>query len=380
MSVALNIENESLVAARGTSLWKDAWFRLCKNHGAILGLCVFCGIALVCLVGPFFTGYTYEQTQLSLKASAPLEPIFSRTESRADAEPKKDFISLTSLEGQFIDKSPSERSRIVKQIVGGSPFQDGKMSYQLASQRHLFGSDPLGRDLLTRVLVGGQISLAVGFAATLVSVLIGVVWGSIAGFAGGKTDDVMMRFADFLYALPFTVIVILLMVIFGKNFVLFRSYRLCRMAQYGTNCPQPGHFPQTSGIRRSSYLARFAEPPDFVPSSYSQCDELYYHLRNADGPKCHAARSVAQFPRTRSTAAPQFLGSTDRRGISDNADIALVAGLSRLFLFPDALFFEFLGRRSSRCARSQVEQGLTPRSPKTPGTPRTENRQPKTEN
>ena len=59
-----------------------------------------------------------------------------------------------------------------------------------------------------------------GFAATLVSVLIGVVWGAIAGFAGGKTDDVMMRFADFLYALPFTVIVILLMVLFGKNFVL----------------------------------------------------------------------------------------------------------------------------------------------------------------
>lgn len=220
MSIALNIENEPLVAERGTSLWKDAWFRLRKNHGAILGLCVFCGIALVCLVGPFFTGYSYEQTQLSLKASAPLEPIFLRTESRDNAEPKKGLISLTSLKGEFIDKSPSERSRIVKQIVGGSPYQDGKMSYQVSSQRHLFGTDPLGRDLLTRVLVGGRISLAVGFAATLVSVLIGVVWGSIAGFAGGKTDDVMMRFADFLYALPFTVIVILLMVVFGKNFVL----------------------------------------------------------------------------------------------------------------------------------------------------------------
>jgi len=79
MSIALNIENEPLVAERGTSLWKDAWYRLRKNHGAILGLCVFCGIALVCLVGPFFTGYTYKQTQLSLKASAPLEQIFLRT-------------------------------------------------------------------------------------------------------------------------------------------------------------------------------------------------------------------------------------------------------------------------------------------------------------
>jgi oligopeptide transport system permease protein len=220
MSIALNIENEPLIAERGTSLWRDAWFRLRKNHGAILGLCVFCGITLVCLIGPFFTGYTYEHTQLSLKASAPLEPIILRTESRANAEPKKDFISLSNLAGEFMEKSPSERDAIVKQISGGSPYQDGKMSYQLSSQRHLFGTDPLGRDLLTRVLIGGRISLAVGFAATFVSVLIGVVWGSIAGFAGGKTDDVMMRFADFLYALPFTVIVILLMVIFGKNFVL----------------------------------------------------------------------------------------------------------------------------------------------------------------
>src|SRR6202008_1783026 len=74
--------------------------------------------------------------------------------------------------------------------------------------------------LLTRVLVGGRISLAVGFAATLVSIFIGVIWGAVAGFVGGKVDTIMMRFADILYALPFTVIVILLMVMFGRNFVL----------------------------------------------------------------------------------------------------------------------------------------------------------------
>jgi oligopeptide transport system permease protein len=218
--LTVTAEPEILTAERGTSLWKDAWFRLRKNHGAILGLCVFCGITLICLFGPFFTGYTYEHTQLSLKASAPLEPIILRTETRANTEPKKDYLSLTSLDGEFIEKSASERDAITKSIASGTPYQEGKMSYQLSSQKHLFGTDPLGRDLLTRVLVGGRISLAVGFAATLVSVLIGVVWGAIAGFAGGKTDDVMMRFADFLYALPFTVIVILLMVLFGKNFVL----------------------------------------------------------------------------------------------------------------------------------------------------------------
>jgi oligopeptide transport system permease protein len=68
--------------------------------------------------------------------------------------------------------------------------------------------------------VGGRISLAVGFAATVVSVVIGVLWGATAGFFGGKLDNVMMRIADVLYALPFTIIVILLMVLFGRNFIL----------------------------------------------------------------------------------------------------------------------------------------------------------------
>jgi oligopeptide transport system permease protein len=205
---------------QGTSLWKDAWFRLKKNHVALFGLYAFCMIALCCLVGPFFTGYTYEQTEISLKASAPLEPILSRTEARKTGEPKKSFIALSNLEDEFLDKPESDRKAIAAKIAGGKTYQEGRNTYRRSNQRHFFGTDPLGRDLLTRVLVGGRISLAVGFAATLVSVCIGVLWGATAGFAGGKIDTLMMRFADILYALPFTVIVILLMVMFGRNFVL----------------------------------------------------------------------------------------------------------------------------------------------------------------
>jgi oligopeptide transport system permease protein len=205
---------------QGTSLWKDAWFRLRKNHVALFGLYTFCTIALLCLVVPFFTGYTYEQTEISLKASAPMEPIFLRTEARKAGEPKKSFIAVSNLEDEFLEKSQSDRKAIVAKIAEGEVYQEGRNTYQGSSQRHVFGTDPLGRDLLTRVLVGGRISLAVGFAATLVSVCIGVLWGATAGFAGGKIDTVMMRFADILYALPFTVIVILLMVMFGRNFIL----------------------------------------------------------------------------------------------------------------------------------------------------------------
>jgi oligopeptide transport system permease protein len=204
----------------GTSLWKDAWYRLRKNHVALFGLDAFCSIAILCLIGPYFTGRTYEQTEISLKASAPMEPIFFRSEALKTGEPKKSFVALSNLEDEFLDKTKSDRTEIVAKIARGDTYLEGKITYGPSPRRYLFGTDPLGRDLLTRVLIGGRISLAVGFAATIVSVCIGVLWGATAGFVGGKTDTVMMRFADILYALPFTVIVILLMVMFGRNIIL----------------------------------------------------------------------------------------------------------------------------------------------------------------
>ena len=85
---------------------------------------------------------------------------------------------------------------------------------------HLFGTDSLGRDVLARTLHGGRISLLVGVLATAVSLLIGVAWGAIAGYVGGRVDQVMMRIVDILYALPFMFLVILLMVLFGRHLLL----------------------------------------------------------------------------------------------------------------------------------------------------------------
>jgi len=85
---------------------------------------------------------------------------------------------------------------------------------------HLFGTDSLGRDLYTRTLMGGRMSLLVGIVSTLVSLIIGIAWGATAGFLGGRVDRVMMRIVDILYALPFMFLVILLMVLFGRNIVL----------------------------------------------------------------------------------------------------------------------------------------------------------------
>jgi oligopeptide transport system permease protein len=99
-------------------------------------------------------------------------------------------------------------------------LQDLALGAAPPSASHWLGTDVLGRDLLARILFGGRVSLAVGLCATFVSLLIGVTYGAVSGYAGGRTDALLMRVVDVLYALPFTVFVIILMVVFGRNIVL----------------------------------------------------------------------------------------------------------------------------------------------------------------
>lgn len=143
----------------GHSLWSDAWHRLQHNRLAVFGGGMLLLLALACLFGPLFFHLSYDNQNLILGAAPP-------------------------------------------------------------SSQHWLGTDVLGRDLLVRILYGGRISLGVGLCATFVALTIGVVYGAVAGYAGGKTDAGMMRFVDILYALPFTIFVILLMVFFGRNIVL----------------------------------------------------------------------------------------------------------------------------------------------------------------
>ena len=147
------------VGSDARSLGRDAWERLCANRMARIGGGLFIGIALLCLIGPFFVPHSHETTQLAYGAQAP-------------------------------------------------------------SWTHWFGTDELGRDILARTLIGGRISIGVGFAATVVALLIGVVYGMIAGYNGGRIEATMMRFVDTLYALPFTIIVILLTVLLGRSILL----------------------------------------------------------------------------------------------------------------------------------------------------------------
>ena len=141
------------------SLGKDAWLRLRANRMAMLSLFVLIGIFIISLLGPLLSSFSYQE--------------------------------------QNLDKV-----------------------FQPPDKEHFLGTDNLGRDLFARTTYGGRISLAVGLLATLVSLLIGVSYGMIAGYAGGRIDSFMMRGVDVLYSLPFIIFVILLMVLFGRNFLL----------------------------------------------------------------------------------------------------------------------------------------------------------------
>lgn len=146
---------------KGRSLWQDAMARLYKNKLAMFGLCVLIVMAVLALLTPWIAPYSYEAQDLYLGPTPP---------------------SLT----------------------------------------HWMGTDVFGRDQLTRVLYGSRVSLMVGLVATSVALCIGVLWGTIAGFVGGRCDTIMMRIVDVLYALPFTIFIILLTVVFGRSmFLLF---------------------------------------------------------------------------------------------------------------------------------------------------------------
>jgi oligopeptide transport system permease protein len=146
---------------RGRSLWVDAWRRLLRNHAAVVSGIILVIISLSAIFAPYLSPHAYDEVFWDAIAAPP------------------DFANA-----------------------------------------HYFGTDQNGRDQFVRTLYGGRVSLMVGLAATLVSLIIGVAWGATAGFIGGRIDAVMMRIVDILYSIPFIFFVIILLVVFGRDILL----------------------------------------------------------------------------------------------------------------------------------------------------------------
>ncbi len=161
---------ERAQGVKGRSLWVDARRRLFRNRAAMAGIFLLALVALMALFAPLLSPYAYDEINYDIVACAP-------------------------------DWWPGQAAC----LAGGA---------------HWFGTDLVGRDLFVRVLYGARVSLAVGLVATLVSLLIGVLYGATAGYLGGRVDNLMMRAVDILYSLPFIFFVIILMVLFNRNFIL----------------------------------------------------------------------------------------------------------------------------------------------------------------
>ena len=152
---------DNILSVKGNSLYSDAFKRLLRNKASLISLIVLSLITLLSFFGPYLLQYDFYET---------------------------DWNSIY----------------LPPNIENG----------------HYFGTDGNGRDLLVRILYGGRLSLSIGIIATLVSVSIGVTYGTIAGYIGGKVDTIMMRIVEILYAMPYLIFVIILMVVFGRNIYL----------------------------------------------------------------------------------------------------------------------------------------------------------------
>src|SRR5580693_6121537 len=115
---------------QGSSLWGDAWFRLKKNRLALFGLGFFLFMICICVLGPFFTGYRYEDTDLPLKASPPLDKIISRVETLKNGDVKRRNVALSNIEDEFLELPAPERKTIAAKLANGDQYTAGNVRYE----------------------------------------------------------------------------------------------------------------------------------------------------------------------------------------------------------------------------------------------------------
>ncbi|WP_374828090.1 ABC transporter permease [Pseudochrobactrum saccharolyticum] len=233
---------EGNTAVAGRSLWQDAWIRLRRNHAAVASAVVLIFLSLVGIFGPMVSPHPYEKIYPQFVRVAPsleaypradtIIPGLEREMARArlkGGEPElagsKLTIDVTSSAGRELDQRVLryfERSDLFSNpsLELAADKLSGKLSLDVARNYFFFGTDNLGRDMMTRTFIGVRISLAIGLLASVMALVLGVSYGAISGYLGGRADNIMMRIVDILYSLPFIFFVILMLVFFGRSIII----------------------------------------------------------------------------------------------------------------------------------------------------------------
>ncbi|NTF33722.1 ABC transporter permease [Rhizobium skierniewicense] len=223
------------------SLFQLATMRFRRNTAAMAGSVMLLLITLFSFLGPHFLTHTYDQvfsSYVSVPPSLEARPDAGSLQGVMDGVAGRARVDLKefAVEGQKFTATVTSSSQIdprtTRYFDRANEFEnttvvatedDGrtlKIEGDVNREYFFFGTDSNGRDLLVRVMLGGQISIAVGVLASLVSLGIGVVYGATAGYIGGRVDNAMMRFVEILYSLPFVFLVVVLVVFFGRSFIL----------------------------------------------------------------------------------------------------------------------------------------------------------------
>ncbi|MCC8934436.1 ABC transporter permease [Rhizobium sp. 'Codium 1'] len=229
------------VEITGRSLAQLALMRFRRNKAAITGCVLLVFITLFSFAGPLFVPHSYDQvfsSYVSVPPSLSPRPDPETLQEVAESVAQRARVTLDSFsveDGLFtavISADAEIDPRTIRYFDRNNEFKNSEVVEQSADGRTItvsgnvdqayfpFGTDSNGRDLLVRVMLGGQISLAVGLAASLVSLGIGVIYGATSGYLGGRVDNIMMRIVEILYSLPFVFLVVVLVVFFGRSVIL----------------------------------------------------------------------------------------------------------------------------------------------------------------
>jgi oligopeptide transport system permease protein len=237
----VSLVTQELEFTQSRSLWQDAWIRLRRNRAAVVSALVLFALALTGIFGPMLSPHPYDRIYPQyVRAPASLEaypredaiiPAFERAVQRTrmttgeiEVEGSTVRVPISSDEAidprivRYIDRSDLFSNARIEDLSADE--LSGELVADVSRVRFLMGTDANGRDLMSRIFIGIRISLAIGLLASLMALLLGVTYGAVAGYLGGRVDNVMMRIVDILYSLPFIFFVILLVVFFGRSFVL----------------------------------------------------------------------------------------------------------------------------------------------------------------